>query len=242
MANLRIRLCASSQSPFDNGDLLPKADFESGGSLLASTCAWGRPRTGFPTESPDFPSFLSSVNAQHSAQPTWVLYRLPDVTKAAAGDTMIFICEGEKDADNIAALGFVSTTCAMGAGKWRAEYNESLRGADVVLLPHNDEPGRDHAEHVAAELRGVAKRVRLLDIAEHWPSGAGQDISDWLAAGGTADKLNALVDALPDWQPSGDNKPSVVPLTAIEFLSLEIPRREIIMSPWLREKGTVMVY
>jgi hypothetical protein len=171
-----------------------------------------------------------------------VLYRLPDVIKVVADGATIFICEGEKDADNIAALGFVATTCAMGAGKWRAEYNESLRGADVALLPHNDEPGRAHAEHVAAELHGVAKRVRLLDIAEYWPCGAGQDISDWLASGGTADKLKALVEALPDWQPSGDKKPNVAPLTAIEFLSLEIPRREIIMSPWLPEKGTVMIY
>jgi hypothetical protein len=133
-----------------------------------------------------------------------VLYRLPDVIKAVAGGATVYITEGEKDADNIAALGFVATTCAMGAGKWRAEYNEPLRGADVVLLPHNDDPGRDHAGDVAAELHGVAKRVRLLDIAEHWSCGAGQDVSDWLASGATADKLKALVEALPDWQPSGE--------------------------------------
>ena len=174
---------------------------------------------------------------------TLVLYRLPDVTKAIADGATIFICEGEKDADNIAALGFVATTNAMGAGKWRPEYNESLRGADVVLLPHNDDPGRDHAEHVAAELHSVAKRVRVLDIAGHWSScGAGQDISDWIASGGTADKLKALVEALPDWQPSGDSKPSIAPLTATDFLRLEIPRREIIVSPWLPQKGTVMIY
>jgi putative DNA primase/helicase len=146
-----------------------------------------------------------------------VLYRLPDLIKAVANGSTVLVCEGEKDADSLTALGFVATTNAMGAGKWRAEYNEALRGAE--LLPHNDEPGRDHAEHVAAELRGVAKRVRVLDIAEHWQCGAGQDISDWLAAGGTAEKLKALVEALPDWQPSGDKQPSVAPLTAAEFLS-----------------------
>jgi putative DNA primase/helicase len=31
-------------------------------------------------------------------------------------------------------------------------------------------------------------------------------------------------------------------LTAAEFLSLELPRREAILAPWLREKGLVMVY
>jgi hypothetical protein len=172
-----------------------------------------------------------------------VLYRLPDVLKAVGNGVTVYLCEGEKDADSLVTLGLVATTNAMGAGKWRAEYNEALRGADVVLLPHNDAPGRDHAERVAAELHSVTKRVRMLDIAKHWPEcGAGQDISDWLAAGGTADKLKDLVEALPDWQPSGDHKPSAVPLTAAEFLSLELPPRKMIISPWLPEKGTVMIY
>jgi AAA domain/Homeodomain-like domain len=171
-----------------------------------------------------------------------VLYRLPDRLKAGSGVT-VYLCEGEKDADNLVTLGFVATTNAMGAGKWKPQYNESLRGADVVLLPHNDATGRDHAENVAIELHGVAKRLRMLDIAKHWPEcRAGQDISDWLAAGGTADKLKDLVETLPDWQPSGDNKPSAVPLTAAEFLSLELPPRKMIVSPWLPEKGTVMIY
>jgi KaiC/GvpD/RAD55 family RecA-like ATPase len=175
---------------------------------------------------------------------TLVLYRLPDVLKAVSNGVTVYVCEGEKDADNIAALGLAATTNAMGAGKWRAEYNDALRGADVVLLPHNDDPGRDHAERVAAELRGLAKRLRVLDIAQHWPEcGAGQDISDWLAAGGTADKLKELAKQLPDWQPSGERStPSAAPLTAAEFLSLELPPRRMIISPWLPEKGIVMIY
>jgi putative DNA primase/helicase len=174
-----------------------------------------------------------------------VLYRLPAVAKAVQDCTTIFLCEGEKDADNIAALGFTATTNAMGAGKWKDAYTEPLRGADVVLLPHNDDPGRDHAGHVAAVLKGFAKRVRVLNIADHWPEcGAGQDVSDWLASGGTADKLNALVEALPDWQPSaeGNGKPRLTPLTAAEFLARNLPPRETIIAPWLPEKGTVLIY
>jgi AAA domain len=169
-----------------------------------------------------------------------VLYRLPAVAKAVHDDTTIFLCEGEKDADSIAGLGFVSTTNAMGAGKWKDTYTEPLRGADVVLLPHNDDPGRDHAEHVAAVLKGSAKRVRVLNIADHWPEcGAGQDVSDWLASGGNADKLNALLQALPDWQP---DKPKFTPLTAAEFLARKLPPRESIIAPWLPRKGTVLIY
>jgi hypothetical protein len=51
-------------------------------------------------------------------------YRLPELIKAAS-ETPIFICEGEKDCERLAALGFVSTTNPMGAGKWRASMNKS---------------------------------------------------------------------------------------------------------------------
>jgi hypothetical protein len=129
-----------------------------------------------------------------------VLYRLRELIAAIAAGELVFICEGEKDADSVRKFGFAATTNAGGANKWRGEYSESLRSADVVLLPHNDKPGRDHVEHVAAALNGIARRIRILDIAEHWsrcpPKG---DISDWIAAGGTADKLKVLVEALPDW-------------------------------------------
>jgi hypothetical protein len=43
-------------------------------------------------------------------------YRLPEL-RAAPPDVPIFICEREKDADNVAALGFVATTNSGGAGK-----------------------------------------------------------------------------------------------------------------------------
>jgi hypothetical protein len=171
-----------------------------------------------------------------------VLYQLPSVLKAIAEGNVVYLAEGEKDCDNIAALGLVATTNAMGAGKWRPEYTEALCGADVVLLPHNDAPGRDHSERVTVELHGVAKRVRVLDISKHWSEcRAGQDISDWLAAGGTADKFKELVEALPDWQPSGEHVPTRA-LTAGEFLALKLPPRRTIISPWLPEKGLAMVY
>ena len=98
-----------------------------------------------------------------------VLYRLPEVINAAAEGRTIFICEGEKDANNICKLGLAATTCPGGAEKWNSSYNEDLRGADVVLLPHNDNPGRGHADHVAAELHGNTARIRVLDIASVWP-------------------------------------------------------------------------
>lgn len=93
------------------------------------------------------------------------LYRLPDVKKAIADGSPVYVVEGEKDADNMAKLGYTATTNAMGAEKWRKAHSEHLRGADVYIIPDNDEPGQRHAEKVGAMLLGTAKSVRVLNIA-----------------------------------------------------------------------------
>ena len=59
-----------------------------------------------------------------------------------------------------------------------------LRGGDVVVLGDHDAKGYAHQEATAAALVGVAARVRVLKLANHWPGiGEGQDISDWLGRG-----------------------------------------------------------
>lgn len=121
---------------------------------------------------------------------TLVPYRLPELLAAPAQD-WIFVVEGEKDADNLARLGLVATCNAQGAGKWRAEYNEHFQGRRVCILPDNDDPGRKHAKQVAEHLRKGAATVRILELPNLTPKG---DVSDWLATGGTAADLLALVE------------------------------------------------
>lgn len=77
-----------------------------------------------------------------------LLYRLPYIVTSEA-QTTIYVCEGEKDADNLVRLGFLATSNSGGASKWPASCNEYLRGRHVVILPDNDDPGRKHAEDVA---------------------------------------------------------------------------------------------
>jgi hypothetical protein len=126
-----------------------------------------------------------------------VLYRLPELT-AAGHDQPVFVVEGEKDADGLAKVGLQATTNPGGAGKWRPEFNEHLRGRHIVILPDNDEPGRAHAQTVAASLHGVAASINILPLPDLPPKG---DISDWLDAGGTAETLLALVANQPAWAP-----------------------------------------
>ena len=176
-----------------------------------------------------------------------VPYLLPELMKSVAAGQTIFIPEGEKDVDNLRAVGLEATTSPGGVKKWRNEYSNHLRGADVVVLVDNDAPGREHAGQVAASLRGIAKRVRVLDIGKHWPSCPDKgDISDWLAAGGSAEKLRAMVGALPDGAARVDSPSSqperLKPLTLSELFDLEIKAREMMLDPILPEKGLVMVY
>ena len=130
-----------------------------------------------------------------------VLYRLPEVVAGVEADRHILLVEGEKDADDIAGRGFVGTTCPGGAGKWRAEYSESLRGAKVCVLPDNDEQGRKHAQQVAEALHGIAAEVRVLELPDLPDKG---DVSDWFEAGGTAGDLKELVTDCPIWDPESD--------------------------------------
>jgi putative DNA primase/helicase len=139
-----------------------------------------------------------------------VLYRLPELM-AASPDRIVHAVEGEKDADNLRARGELATTNPQGAGKWRPEYSEALRGRHVVVLPDNDEPGRKHAEDVARSLRGIATSVKVVLLPGLPPKG---DVSDYLAAGHSVEELRALVAAAPEWtapaRPAAKAAPSEV--------------------------------
>jgi len=106
-----------------------------------------------------------------------VLYRLPEVIAAVAEARTVYVVEGEKDVESLREHGKTATCNPMGAGKWREEYTEQLRGAKVIILIDKDDPGRSHAEQVRSALAGIAANVFV------YQSKVGKDISDHLAAG-----------------------------------------------------------
>ncbi len=119
-----------------------------------------------------------------------ILYRLPEILKA---DT-VFIVEGEKDVDRLWSLGIPATTNPQGAGKWRDEYQESLRDKQIVIIPDNDEIGAQHAQAVARSLLSVAEAVKVVRLPGLPLKG---DVSDWLDAGHSNDELVAITTAAP---------------------------------------------
>lgn len=127
-----------------------------------------------------------------------VLYRLPELLTAHPS-APVCLTEGEKDADRLAALGFVATTNAAGADQWRSEYAESLRDRRVVILEDNDAAGRKRTRTVGDAVDGVASETRVLALPDLPEKG---DLSDWLDAGGNVDELRRLIAEAPLWEPS----------------------------------------
>ena len=132
---------------------------------------------------------------------TRYLFRLPQVKAAIAQGRIVYVVEGEKDAVNLERLGLTATCNPGGAGKWLKPYSQQLAGADVVILPDNDLPGRGHADKVAASLDGLAARIRVVELPNLQPKG---DVTDWVESGGAAEDLRRIVSEAPDWMPGGD--------------------------------------
>ncbi len=120
-----------------------------------------------------------------------VPYRLPQILEALKNAQTIFIVEGEKDVDTLERMGHVATCNSGGAVKWRDEYSDTLRGADVVVLPDNDKAGRDHCTQVLKSLEGKAKSARVLDLPNLPEKG---DVTDWKNQGGTFEQFEALLE------------------------------------------------
>lgn len=140
-----------------------------------------------------------------------VLYRLPELV-AADQSAIVFVCEGEKDADRLARAGLVSTTNPGGAGKFLADFAPLLAGRRVVALEDNDQAGHDHAADVRSKLDGVAADVTTLKL----PGAAKSDVSDWLNNGGSAHELVDLAE-----QALGDG---ALPLMTLDLAALSQTR------------------
>jgi len=134
------------------------------------------------------------------------LYRLPELV-AADPAAWVFICEGEKDVDALAALGLVATCNPGGAGNWKRLADDSvLHGRRVCILADKDAPGRAHGQDVAQWLHGKAADVRIMEL----PDVGGvkvKDASDWINAqdaqtpADLAAALLALSDTAASWTP-----------------------------------------
>lgn len=113
------------------------------------------------------------------------LYNLQSVLESQ----IIYLCEGEKDAETLIAAGFCGTTNHAGATSWGPHLTEQLKGKTIIIIPDNDEAGRKRVSLISKALQGVAKEIRVFvppGVPEHG------DITDWAESGGD---LNTILGA-----------------------------------------------
>lgn len=136
-------------------------------------------------------------------------YNLPDIVSS---DKNIVIVEGEKDADNLKALGFCATTTRGGANKkWSEELNKYFKNRNVAIIMDNDDldsisgyrVGEKHAHEIAENLHEIAKTVTVISLPGLKDK---EDVSDWLNKGGTRDELIKIMQAKPLWKPADKPK------------------------------------
>lgn len=116
-----------------------------------------------------------------------VLFRLPRLLSAAAGNTCYYV-EGEKDVETLEQQGLLATTHCGGAGSFRAELLRDIKHLRIVVIPDNDEPGKQLMRRVFAAARDQGSQVgfRLLP-------GQYKDVTEFFEAGGTVQQLESEV-------------------------------------------------
>lgn len=115
---------------------------------------------------------------------TPTLYRLSDVQAAVACGAVVYLVEGEKDAD---AIGYhwqrCATTTPMGANGITKAHIAPLTGAHIILVPDMDRAGETWLQAAQDLLAPIAATLTVKQPAH------GKDVSDHIAAGGTETTL-----------------------------------------------------
>ena len=147
-------------------------------------------------------------------EPVWNLegvrrvpYRLPEIIKGVEAGADVFLCEGEKDADALAELGFVASSFK----NWTEDFNQYVQGRHVIICRDHDVPGVTQSNEAARILLRSAASVKVLDMFpdRELPDKHGLDISDYIrwcveAEGADEDTLKericVAVDHTPAWK------------------------------------------
>ncbi|MDC1142292.1 DUF3987 domain-containing protein [Planctomycetota bacterium] len=121
------------------------------------------------------------------------LYNLPQL--AYQSDDKVIWVEGEKCADALKELGFLSSTTpggAMGFNAWHEKNPDALKmfvARSVVLMTDNDEAGSEYTIAVAEALQNVGATVLTPRKLPYADMGEKADIADFIDAGGTTENI-----------------------------------------------------
>ena len=120
-------------------------------------------------------------------------YGLRELLRAPL-DVPVYVTEGEKDRDTLAAQGLIAVCNPNGAGKFSRDFTREqldrwFKGRTVVYaLEDNDAKGRQHVDDIGKTLSALSCEVRIIPFRD-MPEKS--DVSDWLAMGRTKAELLA---------------------------------------------------
>jgi putative DNA primase/helicase len=121
-----------------------------------------------------------------------VLYRLPSLLRLPAGSNCYYV-EGERDVESMEQMGLVATTHAGGALSYRRELLDPVKHLKMVVIPDNDDPGKQLMRRVWADCRAKGIEVGFALLPTELNGQPVKDVTDYFNAGGTADALRQLV-------------------------------------------------
>lgn len=135
---------------------------------------------------------------------TWSLKnikKLPyNLVRVLAADT-VYIVEGEKDVGTLHKINLVGSCNSGGAKNWSDELNKHFKDKKIILIPDNEQTGREHMQDVAEKLTGICASMKLIELPDLAPGG---DVTDFLKAFDPAEaakRLAVLVEAATEYEP-----------------------------------------
>ena len=164
-------------------------------------------------------------------------YNLPELMSHPSRP--VFLTEGEKDVDQLRAMGLLASCNSGGAKKWDQALNPYFKDRKLIILPDNDEPGRNHAKVLIEQLTGIAKEIRVLELPGLAEKG---DASDWIAKGGTRQALVELAKNAPlakDWQAPA--APPRLPILTLSEIS-QLPPVTWLVRDLIPQHSMAMIY
>ena len=196
------------------------------------------------------------------------LYGLGALKRLGSGNKTLYVVEGEKCAGALIDLGFGAISALGGSNAVNKSAWEALKSFefhDIVIIPDNDDSGLKYAKAVYKRLKALCPIARF-SIVEFPDLPIGGDICDFLTENYEELYSWDTIESLKDYpfkqaiihglqlNLNHFKKPIPIEWDAIEsqnglraysfgaLNAMELPERECLLSPWLFQRSTNMVF
>lgn len=133
--------------------------------------------------------FTYGLRGQNRKQLKAIYGSVESIKKAIQEGRPIFVPEGEKDVNTLIKQGYIAFTYGS-TNDWKSDFAEILKGANVIILGDNDEPGKAVAQRIYDDLQGIAKSRKVVVPMPDQPKA---DITDFFEAGHTKEEFENLI-------------------------------------------------